>query len=112
MAIHQKVYEITKLEYFVGTNEIASLAFKDATVCANLIKRLIAENIEEDSIGTVLHSLLEIIEQASINCVILIFTQQLNVLSINPFSSNEDELYIEADLSSYFIETYFSGSYH
>ena len=106
------MYEITKLEYFVATNEIASLAFKDAMICANLIKRLIAENIEEDSIGTVLNSLLEIIEQASINCVILIFTQQLNVLSINPFSSNEDELYIEADLTSYFIETYFLGSYH
>ena len=70
--LQQNVFNITKLEYFFRTNEVAALAFHDGMVSAELIKRLISENIEEESIVAVLQGILEIIEQASINTVILI----------------------------------------
>lgn len=43
--LQQNVFNITKLEYFFRTNEVAALAFQDGMVSAELIKRLISENI-------------------------------------------------------------------
>ena len=86
------MYETTRLEWFIRTNEKEPLlAFNDGLVASKLISKIMAETHDDENVTSILSEFKDQIQQASLNAIIMSTKKSLGTLNINPYAEIEEE---------------------
>ena len=93
------MYELTRLEWFIKTNQSEPLlGFNDGLVASKLIAKVLEDNQEDDDgVISILDEIKDQVRQGSLNAIIISTKKSLKTLNVNPYATLE-ELAVTNDL--------------